>query len=219
MSRNKEIARRLSELRKDKGITQSELAEMLVVSRTTGANYETGNRTPEYDTLARLADIYQVSCDYIIRGISSEFAEIYSTTGLSEDAVLVLSILNKYEKDKKLLDTVNQLLENEYRTAYDLLSQSGENVAEHGFAPKLNPRKYSCCSQLLSKIAAYLQQPRRVRNHYLTDDGRILSAEAWKEEACPSAIPLDGNELAADFLVQAVIGALKSQEEEMNNND
>ena len=73
---------------------------MLGVSRTTVANYETGNRTPEYDTLARLADIYQVSCDYIIRGISSEFAEIYSTTGLSEDAVLVLSILNKYEKDK-----------------------------------------------------------------------------------------------------------------------
>ena len=145
MSRNKEIARRLSELRKDKGITQSELAEILGVSRTTVANYETGNRTPEYDTLARLADIYQVSCDYIIRGISSEFAEIYATTGLSEDAVLVLSILNKYEKDKKLLDTVNQLLENEYRTAYDLLSQSGENVAEHGFAPKLNPRKYSCC--------------------------------------------------------------------------
>ena len=68
MSRNKEIARRLSELRKDKGITQSELAEMLGVSRTTVANYETGNRTPEYDTLARLADIYQVSCDYIIRG-------------------------------------------------------------------------------------------------------------------------------------------------------
>ena len=203
MSRNKEIARRLSELRKDKGITQSELAEMLGVSRTTVANYETGNRTPEYDTLARLADIYQVSCDYIIRGISSEFAEI----------------LNKYEKDKKLLDTVNQLLENEYRTAYDLLGKSGESVAEDGFAPKLNSRKYSCCSQLLSKIAAYLQQPRRVRNHYLTDDGRILSAEAWKEEACPSAIPLDGAELAADFLVQAVIGALKAQEEEMNNND
>ena len=90
---------------------------------------------------------------------------------MSEDAVLVLSILNKYEKDKKLLDTVNQLLENEYRTAYDLLGKSGESVAEDGFAPKLNSRKYSCCSQLLSKIAAYLQQPRRVRNHYLTDDG------------------------------------------------
>ena len=58
MSRNKEIARRLSELRKDKGITQSELAEILGVSRTTVANYETGNRTPEYDALARLADIY-----------------------------------------------------------------------------------------------------------------------------------------------------------------
>ena len=219
MSRNKEIARRLSELRKDKGITQNELAEMLGVSRTTVANYETGNRTPEYDTLARLADIYQVSCDYIIRGISSEFAEIYATTGLSEDAVFVLSILNRYERGCKLLDTVNQLLENEYRTAYDLLSQSGENVAEDSLLPKLNPRKYSRCSQLLSKIAAYLQQPRRVRDHYLTDDGRILSADAWKNESCPSAIPLDGNELAADFLVQAIIGALKAQEDEMNNND
>ena len=218
MSRNKEIARRLSELRKDKGITQSELAEMLGVSRTTVANYETGNRTPEYDTLARLADIYQVSCDYIIRGISSEFAEIYATTGLSEDAVWVLSILNRYGKDRKLLDTVNQLLENEYRTAYDLLSQCGENVAEYGLAPKLNPRKYSRCSQLLSKIAAYLQQPRRVRNHYLTDDGRILSLEAWKNEACPPAIPLNGNKLAADYLVQAIIEALKSQEEEFNND-
>lgn len=91
MSQNEIIAKRLSELRKEKGVKQDEIAELLNVKRATVANYETGKRAPDYETIIKLADYYGVSCDYILRGVKSEFAEIHSLTGLSDEAIEELS--------------------------------------------------------------------------------------------------------------------------------
>ena len=87
MSQNEIIARRLSELRKEKGVKQDEIAEILNVKRATVANYEAGKRAPDYETIIKLADYYGVSCDYILRGIECEFAEIGGTTGLMQEAI------------------------------------------------------------------------------------------------------------------------------------
>ena len=58
--------KKLLELRKAKNLTQQQVADMLEVSRQAYANYETGNRRPDPDTLKRLATIYDVSIDYIL---------------------------------------------------------------------------------------------------------------------------------------------------------
>ncbi len=98
MSQNEIIAKRLSELRKEKGVKQDEIAELLNVKRATVANYETGKRTPDYESIIKLADYYGVSCDYIIRGVKSEFAEIHSLTGLNDEAIEALKENEEFNK-------------------------------------------------------------------------------------------------------------------------
>jgi len=57
---------RLRELREDKRITQNEVAEYLMISRSAYAHYESGNRQMNYETLFLLADYYSVSIDYLL---------------------------------------------------------------------------------------------------------------------------------------------------------
>ena len=49
------LGSRIRELREQKGITQSQLADRMVVSRSTVANWEAGKRLPDIGMLARLA--------------------------------------------------------------------------------------------------------------------------------------------------------------------
>lgn len=50
----------LKELRKEKGLTQEQLAEKLNVSRRTVSRWETGNNLPDLDVFIEMADYYEV---------------------------------------------------------------------------------------------------------------------------------------------------------------
>lgn len=56
----------LLKLRKEKGISQKELASFLDVSIGTISNYENNIHEPDLDTLDRLARYYQVTTDYLL---------------------------------------------------------------------------------------------------------------------------------------------------------
>ena len=56
---------KLLALRKNKGLTQKEVAEYLGISRQAYANYETGNREPDVNTLKKLSELFNVSIDVI----------------------------------------------------------------------------------------------------------------------------------------------------------
>lgn len=47
-------------------LTQSEFAKKIDVARTTYAMYEQGHREPDYETLQRIADYYDVTIDYLL---------------------------------------------------------------------------------------------------------------------------------------------------------
>ncbi len=61
-----EFGKVISELRAEKGVYQKELADYLNVSIGTISNYEQGIHNPDFDTLVRLADFYDVSVDYML---------------------------------------------------------------------------------------------------------------------------------------------------------
>ena len=57
---------RLKSLRKKCGYTQVSLAETLGVSKGTVAMWESGKRTPDFETLIRLSDLFDVRTYYIL---------------------------------------------------------------------------------------------------------------------------------------------------------
>lgn len=60
------FAERLKKARKDTGFTQAEVSKELEIPQSTLANYETGNREPNLETLGILADFYGVSADWLL---------------------------------------------------------------------------------------------------------------------------------------------------------
>lgn len=60
------LASKLKNLRNSKKYTQSDLAKLLGVARTTYAMYEQGNREPDYETLIKIADHFDVTTDYLL---------------------------------------------------------------------------------------------------------------------------------------------------------
>lgn len=64
----KQVGIFLKELRKEKNITQEQLAEKLNVSARTVSRWETGNNMPDISVLVDLAEFYEVSIPEIIDG-------------------------------------------------------------------------------------------------------------------------------------------------------
>lgn len=65
---------RLIQIRKRFKFTQEETAKRLDVNRTTYTNYEIGKRIPEPETLEKIADLFEVSIDYLF-GRNDELAD------------------------------------------------------------------------------------------------------------------------------------------------
>ena len=56
----------LQELRKDKGLSQTQLAEIFLTTQRTISNWESGRNEPPYDMLIKYAKYFNVSTDYIL---------------------------------------------------------------------------------------------------------------------------------------------------------
>ena len=61
-----ELCEKLQELRKNKGITQEELAEALYVSRTAVSKWESGRGYPSIDSLKDISKFFSVSIDDLL---------------------------------------------------------------------------------------------------------------------------------------------------------
>lgn len=60
------LGERLVQLRKAKKLTQQQIADKLHLTRGTYAQYEINRRVPEYATLEKLADFFEVSIDFLV---------------------------------------------------------------------------------------------------------------------------------------------------------
>ena len=57
---------KLKELRQQYGLTQNKLAEKLNISRSTIAMYETNASEPDFATIEKIAELFNVSIDYLL---------------------------------------------------------------------------------------------------------------------------------------------------------
>ena len=59
------FSNRFKKLRRKRGMTQSDVAKALHVSRSCVANYEKGARQPDMGGMRNIAEYFQVSLDYL----------------------------------------------------------------------------------------------------------------------------------------------------------
>ena len=85
-----ELNEKLQELRKQKGLTQEELAAALYVSRTAISKWESGRGTPNIESLKAIATFFAVTVDDL----------------LSTDEVLTLAAAEQKRTQKHFLDLV-----------------------------------------------------------------------------------------------------------------
>ena len=67
-------------LRTSSGLTQAEIAEKLGISRSTIGMYETGAREPDFETLEKIADFFNVDIDFLL-GRSDKTTILPETVG------------------------------------------------------------------------------------------------------------------------------------------
>lgn len=77
-----EFGGRLRQLRKERNLTQKQLADLMGVKNSVISFYEVGERTPSLDALVKLASVLHVSADTLL-GI--EKCETINVSGLSKE--------------------------------------------------------------------------------------------------------------------------------------
>ena len=100
-------------LRKKTGLTQAEVATKLGIDRSTYAKYETGQSEPNFEMLAKIAELYEASLDYIINGVehnsrnaeraatpegsssSEEFARLFSGLAPEDQNAVIAEMLRR----------------------------------------------------------------------------------------------------------------------------
>ena len=90
-----EFNQKLQELRKQKGITQEELATNLYVSRTAISKWESGRGYPNIESLKAIAKFFSVTVDSLI----------------STDEILLIAEEDNKQKQKNLRDLIYGLLD------------------------------------------------------------------------------------------------------------
>lgn len=115
------FATRTKTLRKERGLSQTELAAALGISRTIVNLYESASRVPDITALARYASFFSVTSDYLLglsenRAIPEELKDgwgiVISSDGddtiakLYEDGSLAqVDVVSRYYKDEYSMET------------------------------------------------------------------------------------------------------------------
>lgn len=67
----------LKYLRQRAGYSQQDLADLLKISKSTIGMYEQGRRSPDYETLEKIADIFNVDMNFLMVGKTKESTPEY----------------------------------------------------------------------------------------------------------------------------------------------
>lgn len=112
-----QFPQKLKKLREEANLTQTQLADKILVSRGAISFYENGDRIPDIEVLARIANEFHVSTDWLLglsetRSTDAQMRQVCDFTGLSENAIKWLRYFSKSESeaDAMVIDFLNGLI-------------------------------------------------------------------------------------------------------------
>ena len=92
-----EFATRLRQLRKDKHLTQAQVASRIGVTPSMVSSYETDIRLPSYDVMIRIADVFGVTVDYLLCRQEKRFVDISDLTEPASRAEIAAYLTRLYQ--------------------------------------------------------------------------------------------------------------------------
>lgn len=87
-----EFSQRLKQLRKEKHLTQAQVAERIGVTASMVSSYETDIRLPSYEVLVKIATLFGVTVDYLLCREDKRFIDISSLS--DDEAAVVCDMIN-----------------------------------------------------------------------------------------------------------------------------
>lgn len=107
------FGRILADLRKNKGLTQRQFAQVLNVSESTLAHYEQGGTLPNIYMLATLADYFEVPVDYLLGRCQNkiEYTKMNEKISNSMNIGQMVNVVSTFSQKKRkyLYDTIDLL--------------------------------------------------------------------------------------------------------------
>ena len=108
------FAQRLKELRLKRGLTQAELASALNISNRTISMYEQSNSEPNVEILAKIADYFNVTTDFLVGRTDysrTEYQLASDCLGLEEKTIEILQTLSNTATSPKELDYLEAIIQ------------------------------------------------------------------------------------------------------------
>lgn len=112
------LGKRLKALRKERGLTQQELGDMINVTKVSICCYEKGTRTPTLDTLMDLTKVFNVDVNYFLGSdtyVVSDSDENYGIRMAKEEIEIIRELrlhINLYERliedPKRMVDFIDK---------------------------------------------------------------------------------------------------------------
>lgn len=106
---------KLKELRENKGVSQYKFADDLALSQSTIGNWEAGKREPNFDTLVKIAQYFNVSIDYLLDVENSVYTVEDYANGVTDTKKVSITA-----DDEDMLD--------KYHEVVGLLGEKGKNL-------------------------------------------------------------------------------------------
>ncbi|WP_258106909.1 MULTISPECIES: helix-turn-helix domain-containing protein [Christensenella] len=92
------LGNNLQQLRKNNHLTQKQVAERVGVSVSVISSYEVTHRTPSYDVLIKLANLYHTTTDYLLGRTKTNILDL---DGLSPDDIKIITEMVEHLRKQK----------------------------------------------------------------------------------------------------------------------
>ena len=116
---------KIRELRKEKGITQEQLADAVNVKKYTIGDWERNRTEPNITTLVAMADYFEVSTDYLL-GRSDDTGVVQANANLTpdEEEVLMLYRQMSYQDKNQLKGFISYIILNWIKPVFPIIGFS-----------------------------------------------------------------------------------------------
>ena len=92
----------LKRLRIDKKLTQNQLAEKMNMSKSSISYYESGNKMPSPDVLAKFSDYFEVSIDVLMGTDKPLYGQSIDVSGLTAKEIEAIENIVNIMRNKKM---------------------------------------------------------------------------------------------------------------------